>query len=653
MSGKAKIDWDLQRRLTLAVADGDRQAAWLLMAGGADPDHESRDNSLVPFHAACIAGPHAMRTWLSVSRVKTSHALVVCAIASACLRDCLPASFKILVKNAPYALLREASPQLLGAALSSPDHSLLQTLLDVGLDPRRGGRGSAFMAAEDMADRGETWARDAMRSSLGERDDSMDLEMGAALLEAEKSRNSKRMLDIVSMPSFDEPTVCALTPAVRPVARSLLTMNRVTDAYEAFVSTPMLLAEFERSFELCGLKRNTRQDTIEAALKARIRALSGSGKKPGKVAIGDVHLGSAAETVKALTDDMDAPGANGDSDGIEEVLLSEARKLAEKIPAGAQVELFDRSEVKKALAKAGKGDRDVAAKLTPILQSLLDSGSFREAAPAPGAGMLDELDRDFPHFAEATQEVRERLGILAAVGGRGGENILRLPNILLAGNPGVGKTHYVRRLSEMLGTGFHDCDMSRSSAGWVLGGLDPSWSGGKPGKVFGALADGPVANPIFFLDEIDKAGGDSRHQSDGPLYALLERKAASKFTDEFAGVPVDASHILWFAAANDLSAIKKPILSRFSVHEIPDPTPEQSMSIARSVYRHTVADEGWHGVFDSEPAEDALAAMAALSARDARKVLLRAFGKACAEGASKLRAEHFPVAAPRKNRIGF
>ena len=59
-----------------------------------------------------------------------------------------------------------------------------------------------------------------------------------------------------------------------------------------------------------------------------------------------------------------------------------------------------------------------------------------------------------------------------------------LPPMLLLGEPGIGKTHFARRLAHLLGTGFGFVPMSSLTAGWVLSGASSQWKNAKPGKVF-------------------------------------------------------------------------------------------------------------------------------------------------------------------------
>jgi ATP-dependent Lon protease len=127
-----------------------------------------------------------------------------------------------------------------------------------------------------------------------------------------------------------------------------------------------------------------------------------------------------------------------------------------------------------------------------------------------------------------------------------------------AGPPGIGKTHFARKLAELLGTGMNLVPMSSMTAGWLLSGSSSQWKGAKPGKVFEALVDGEYANPVIVVDEIDKASTDAQYDPLGALYSLLEHDTAHNFTDEFAEVAIDASQVIWITTANDDAAFPTP-----------------------------------------------------------------------------------------------
>ena len=158
---------------------------------------------------------------------------------------------------------------------------------------------------------------------------------------------------------------------------------------------------------------------------------------------------------------------------------------------------------------------------------------------------------------------------------------------------------------------------------------------------------------MVVLDEVDKAGGDSRHDPMGALYSLLEADTAAHFKDEFVDVDMDASHILWVATANDESTIPEPILNRMNVYTIERPDAHGARKVALAVYREIVDAHSWP--FPDEPSESVLDRLSALPPRDMRKLLLDAFGTARLANRDLLVPEDIDAKklCGRKARIGF
>ena len=162
------------------------------------------------------------------------------------------------------------------------------------------------------------------------------------------------------------------------------------------------------------------------------------------------------------------------------------------------------------------------------------------------------------------------------------DDSIELPPMLLLGEPGIGKTHFARKLAQLLGTGFGFVPMSSLTAGWVLSGASSQWKNAKPGKVFDTFLNGDYANPVIVVDEIDKASGDGQYDPLGALYELLEIETATRFVDEFVELPIDASGAVWLATANDAGAHSRAAAqSRLSVYEIDAPDAEGAARIAR------------------------------------------------------------------------
>jgi len=262
---------------------------------------------------------------------------------------------------------------------------------------------------------------------------------------------------------------------------------------------------------------------------------------------------------------------------------------------------------------------------------------------------VDALIEELPNFAQPLEDIRKQLALCLS-----SDDALELEPMLLLGDPGVGKTHFARRLSTLLGTGYAFVGMSSLTAGWILSGANAQWKNARPGKVFESLVGGDYANPVIVVDEIDKAGSDSQYDPLGSLYTLLEPDTAAEFVDEFAEVPIDAGDVVWVATANDMSAIPEPILNRMNVYEIDPPDRDGAMRIAQGIYTQLRQEHGWGSAFAPTLRAEVLDKLCCLKPREMRRAILSAFGNAKLAGRGDIEAKDVSDdRIARKARIGF
>jgi ATP-dependent Lon protease len=316
------------------------------------------------------------------------------------------------------------------------------------------------------------------------------------------------------------------------------------------------------------------------------------------------------------------------------------------IPIAGFKDVFDVGAVEQALAELPQSANEA---LRATYEKMLRTGGTRLTVKPAGVPAMEHLYDELPNFAEVLDDLRKQIALAAA-----GRDELELTPMLLVGQPGIGKTHFGRRVAELLSTGFGFVSMSSMTAGWVLSGSSSQWKNAKPGKVFDTFLHGQYANPVMMVDEIDKAGGDTQYDPLGALYSLLEHDTASQFIDEFVEIPIDASSVFWVATANEGARIPEPILNRMNVYEIDPPDYDGSVKIAAAIYAEIRNSHDWGSAFPPEPSEAVLDRLALLSPREMRRAIMSGFGNAKLAGRDAIDPDDVADSRnARKTRIGF
>jgi ATP-dependent Lon protease len=315
------------------------------------------------------------------------------------------------------------------------------------------------------------------------------------------------------------------------------------------------------------------------------------------------------------------------------------------IPIAGFKDVYDVAGVERALQELPPGANEA---LRAVYEKMLRLGGQRFTVKPSALPEMDALFDELPNFGAVLEDIRKHLALCVD-----SDDSIEMPPMLLLGEPGIGKTHFARKISQLLGTGFGFVPMSSLTAGWVLSGASSQWKNAKPGKVFDTFVNGEYANPVIVVDEIDKASGDGQYDPLGALYELLEAETATRFIDEFVELPIDASGAVWLATANDAARIPEPLVSRLAVYEIEAPDAEGAARIAGNIYREIRNAHDWGRQFPETLSPSALDKLASMPPRDMRRAIHSAFGNTKVAGRSEVGPDDIQDGRSRKQRIGF
>ncbi|MBK1661360.1 AAA family ATPase, partial [Paracraurococcus ruber] len=189
--------------------------------------------------------------------------------------------------------------------------------------------------------------------------------------------------------------------------------------------------------------------------------------------------------------------------------------------------------------------------------------------PRDSVRRIEALADQAPAFAAPLREIRRTLA-LAAHAGRPSP---RIRPILLVGPPGIGKTWFARRLAQALDLPFSSLNLGGATDNRCLQGTARGWSAATPAWPIAELARLGAPNPVLFLDEVEKAGGqrDSNGRAHDTLLAMIEPESAAHWFDECLRTTADLRNVVWVMAANETRGIPAPLLSRVSVHQVEPP----------------------------------------------------------------------------------
>lgn len=307
------------------------------------------------------------------------------------------------------------------------------------------------------------------------------------------------------------------------------------------------------------------------------------------------------------------------------------------LPLKRRFQVYEPSAIEKLRDSKAHSDADLRKRNDSIFKELQFKGAWRRVDWPRHLDAVLALEQSHPHFAEVIQFVADRVA-MAKVSRRA----VRIPPMLLAGPPGVGKTHFCEALAKVLNVPVRRHPMDQAETSSALLGSEVTWGNTRIGLVFEMLAHGDHANPLLILDELDKARGfGGSADPTAVLHSLLEPVSARKVRDQSVEIELDASLITWIATCNYPWQIAPTLRSRMREFFIRMPDAEQAIRVARAVVAAATRDAGVR--LDREPDKAFVLALAHLSAREIYQLTGSVIAQAVRQGRGAISLDDLPA----------
>lgn len=243
------------------------------------------------------------------------------------------------------------------------------------------------------------------------------------------------------------------------------------------------------------------------------------------------------------------------------------------------IQVFGPEAIEKAFRDLDGIDRQQQERSVPLLATTRANDGYRLLPKiAPALKRLRATQAEFENLREPITKLMVDLALAKAMPPRD----FHIRPILLAGGPGIGKTHFALQLAKALGVPMQKWSASNAQASFQLAGGASDWRHAKPGLIFDLLSQGQSAAPVFVLDEVDKLSLNGSYPVMPVLLELLEAGTARAFRDEYFRMEFDASRIIFVLTANELDRVPAPLLSRVEVFDVATPDAAQRLRIIQS-----------------------------------------------------------------------
>ena len=203
---------------------------------------------------------------------------------------------------------------------------------------------------------------------------------------------------------------------------------------------------------------------------------------------------------------------------------------------------------------------------------------------------LADLRARVPWMSDVIDIVEQRLWVLRSVG----RSWAHLTPLLLHGPSGCGKSYFAKLLATALGVGFAEISLAGSTDNRDMEGTARGWTNFRPSWPVKNISHIGAANPLLFVDEVDKVDSGLHGDPRRTLLTMLDPKTARRYPDTGLGRPADISAVSWLFAANEVQGLDTAFRDRVQIVSVRSPSAEHLPAIVEGVLVDMAEDLGVH-----------------------------------------------------------